>query len=542
MQPDALRRLLLETDYDKNEIDFLYSSFKYGFDLGYEGSISTQRYAPNLKLRIGTEITLWNKVMKEVKERRYAGPFSQPPFKNFVQSPIGLVPKGNGTDTRLIFHLSYPKTGDSINSGTPKWKTKVKYKDFSLAIRRCVEEGRFCKIGKSDMQSAFRILGLSRNCWHLLVIMAVSLADGKKYYFFDKSLPFGSGISCAHFTRVSDAIAHIVRVKCDGKVNVNYLDDYLFIAFLRRECNRQIQMFLDMCSTICFPVSIEKTFWGTTLLTFLGLLIDTAQQIVAIPADKVLRATELIQEIVSKRKVTVRMLQKVCGFLNFLCRCVVPGRAFTRRLYAHYSPLMKPHYHVRVNAEMRNDLLVWQEFLKNPSVYCRPFIDYSVVLTAEQMEWFTDASGKIGVGGMLQPNWFQLRWSPDFLKKCKPSIAYQELYAVTISVVLWARKFRNRRICLYCDNDSTCKMINKSSSNCKNCMVLIRRITYESMTHNVRIFAKWIKTDSNNFADALSRFQMKHFWRDVEKYNKIVNDLPDVIPEELDPVENIWLK
>ena len=55
-----------------------------------------------------TEIILWNKVMKEVKEKRFAGPFKEIPFEHFIQSPIGLVPKDGGKYYRLIFHLSYP--------------------------------------------------------------------------------------------------------------------------------------------------------------------------------------------------------------------------------------------------------------------------------------------------------------------------------------------------------------------------------------------------------------------------------------------------
>ena len=57
--------------------------------------------------------------MKEVKAECYAGPFKEPPFKSYIQSPVGLVPKDNGKDTWLIFHLSYPKKGHSVNSATP---------------------------------------------------------------------------------------------------------------------------------------------------------------------------------------------------------------------------------------------------------------------------------------------------------------------------------------------------------------------------------------------------------------------------------------
>ena len=122
-----------------------------------------------------------------------------------------------------------------------------------------------------------------------------------------------------------------------GKKVVNYLDDYFFAALYKLLCDLQVQSFLDLCKDINFPVSLEKTFWGTTKLMFLGMLIDTIAQIVAIPDDKVLKAEILIKGMVSSKKTTVHKLQSLCRFLNFLGQSVVPGRAFTRRLYAAFS-------------------------------------------------------------------------------------------------------------------------------------------------------------------------------------------------------------
>ena len=46
--------------------------------------------------------------MKEDKMKRYPRPYYQIPYKtDFIQSPIGLVPKDGSEDVRLIFHLSY---------------------------------------------------------------------------------------------------------------------------------------------------------------------------------------------------------------------------------------------------------------------------------------------------------------------------------------------------------------------------------------------------------------------------------------------------
>ena len=207
---------------------------------------------------------------------------------------------------------------------------------------------------------------------------ARSPIDGKYYFFIDNCLPFGAAISCAIFQRVSSAIAHIVKFKTKKEL-INYLDDFLFVQLLRILCNRQVSTFLQVCKEINFPISGEKTFWSTTQMTFLGFLIDTVRQMVSIPWDKVEKGKALISNVPSKenKRITVAQLQRVTGFLNFLCRCVVPGRAFTRRLYSFMGGnKLKPHHHIRVNSEMRRDLEMWLIFLDHPSSFCRPFIDY----------------------------------------------------------------------------------------------------------------------------------------------------------------------
>ena len=122
---EVFEELLTSSNYDRIETEFLIDGFKNGFSLGYEGPEDVQIKSPNLKFRgVGNNLILWNKVMKEVKEKRYAGPFKEIPFEHFIQSPIGLVPKDGGRDTRLIFHLSYPRVGNnsrssSVNANTP---------------------------------------------------------------------------------------------------------------------------------------------------------------------------------------------------------------------------------------------------------------------------------------------------------------------------------------------------------------------------------------------------------------------------------------
>ena len=154
----VLEELLLLSNYDKQETAFLLNGFRNGFSTGYKGQENVKIKSPNLKFRgVGNPTILWNKVMKEVKAQRYAGPFEEIPFEYFIQSPIGLIPKDGGKDTRLIFHLSYPRSRNiSVNANTPKDMRTVAYPDFNDAIQLCIKAGKGCNIAKSDMKSAFR--------------------------------------------------------------------------------------------------------------------------------------------------------------------------------------------------------------------------------------------------------------------------------------------------------------------------------------------------------------------------------------------------
>ena len=80
---------------------------------------------------------------------------------------------------------------------------------------------------------------------------------------------------------------------------------------------------------------------------------------------------------------------------------------------------------------------------------------------------------------------------------------------------------------MFCDNHSVCDMINDTAGKDKNTMVLLRRIVLEGMIHNVMIKAKWVKTDDNGKADAISRLQFDRF----RNLDESMNVMPDRIPE-----------
>ena len=140
VKADLLGKMLRLANYDTNETDYLVQGFSNGFSLEYEGTFDRSDYSENIPLRdIGTPRDLWEKMMKEIRLKHFAGPYKSVPYNNFVQSPIGLVPKAGG-QTHLIFHLSYEFKGwGSIIGAIPKEKCTVKYRDLHYSVRQCLK-------------------------------------------------------------------------------------------------------------------------------------------------------------------------------------------------------------------------------------------------------------------------------------------------------------------------------------------------------------------------------------------------------------------
>ena len=86
-----------------------------------------------------------------------------------------------------------------------------------------------------------------------------------------------------------------------------------------------IHKFLQLCQELWLPVTLEKTEWGNTLVVFLGILIDGKNLRLFIPLEKRDKALALLNIIFDKKKIMVKHLQVLMGYLNFLTKAIFPG-------------------------------------------------------------------------------------------------------------------------------------------------------------------------------------------------------------------------
>ena len=287
---------------------------------------------------------MWNKIMKEVKLGRCAGPFDRIPFESYIQSPLGLVPKAGG-QTRLIFHLSY-NFGEkweqkSLNFHTPEHLCTVKYRDLDYTVRTClklnlhlgadrVSKNRYFLVNdqqmdgvtesvsssglymaKSDLKSAFRNLPILVSQQKFLIMKCKHPKTKKLQFFVEKCLPFGASISCKRFQDFSDCLHHILEFAMDKKFRTtNYLDDYFFIEETEQLSNQMVRNFLRLCQDIGCPVALEKTEWASQTIVFLGILLNGKTYTLSIPEEKKYKALKLLNWVIQQRTVTIKVIQR----------------------------------------------------------------------------------------------------------------------------------------------------------------------------------------------------------------------------------------
>lgn len=509
MNIDKLQDFLVEHP-DSNFVTSLCDSLRQGADVGYKGPRKA-KFSRNLPTALAQPEIVSANLDKEIALGRVAGPFPTPPFPNFHISPIGLVPKKHSDKFRTIFHLSYPKSGNSsINYSISKEDYSLQYITIDNAIQGILRLGPGSFLAKTDIESAFRLIPL-RPCDYELFGMHW---QGK--YYYDKVLPFGLRSAPFLFNRLSEAIEWILILKCHISFVCHILDDFLIIESAstsppyNQPCTLSLSAMLHIFTNLNIPIAPTKTQGPSTTLEFMGITLDSVRMEARLPPDKLERILTTLSEFQGKKSCTLKELQSLIGTLNFACRVIPPGRPFLQRMIELTRNVSKAHHHIKLHAGFFKDLYMWQTFISGWNG--AGFFLSTVWTDSDSISLHTDASGTLGFGGIFRSKWFQGQWQThQQLSTPGISIAWQELFALVVACQLWGRELANKRIILFCDNESVVNIVNSKRSHVPRVMDLLRHLTLLTLEHNFYVQVKHIEGKKNEIADALSRFQMDRF-------------------------------
>ena len=102
---------------------------------------------------------------------------------------------------------------------------------------------------------------------------------------------------------------------------------------------------------------------------------------------------------------------------------------------------LKHYHHISVTKDFKADSAVSEFFLNNceKTQLCCPFVDFEKIRNAKTLQFYTDSSlnPDLGYGGIFKNHWFVGVWGRDFILKEKPSIGFQELFALVAGIMTW---------------------------------------------------------------------------------------------------------
>lgn len=458
------------------------------------------------------------------------GPFEKPPMEGFVVSPLNSRPKRNSNERRIIYDLSWPLDGTSVNAGVSKdvylgQPVKLRYPTVRTFIKRikylynkaraeCRKHGDDscdCDIQvymyKRDWSRAFSQLGLDPSCYRYLGF----IWEGK--YYFSKVVPMGLVSACLACQRTTSAIRYIMNTM--GFYLCNYIDDMVSAEMFQR-CWDSYNVLGKLFRDLRVQESLEKAVPPTTEMEFVGNLLNTKDYTISVTPQ---RRQELMVELdgwLHKRVATRRELESVIGKLQFICNCMLSGRIFLNRLL-NFLRVTKVGRHYRIPKQARADLLWWRKALQ--------------VFSGTSMMWleqFDETDQLIAadacleaVGGVYTPDngthqYFRCKF-PQHL--AGSNIAILELWGLIIAIQTWGEKLQGCHVIVHCDNQAVAEVVNSGRAKEETLQAGLREICFLTARFQCYVLAKFIPGELNRLPDLLSR------WWKGESYRKEFREL-----------------
>jgi hypothetical protein len=126
----------------------------------------------------------------------------------------------------------------------------------------------------------------------------------------------------------------LVQIKSGIYTLDHYLDYFIFAGEASsNDCEILMNTFFKISEERGVPIVENKPVHPTTVLTFLGLEIDTVLMVVRIPSCKPLKFKSYIEDILLRRKVKYMFLESAVGEISFCARTIPSARALVPRFY-----------------------------------------------------------------------------------------------------------------------------------------------------------------------------------------------------------------
>ena len=180
-----------------------------------------------------------------------------------------------------------------------------------------------CSMFKIDLSRYFRQVPLDPGDYSLIGYMI----DDQIY--FDKVLPMGIRTAPYIAQRITNAIAHIHRQM--EFFLLNYVDDFVS-AETKNRIWKGYRFLTKLLKDLGVETAPDKIVEPTTRLEFLGVTFDADTMSMEITPHRLKEIKAELSTWLYKNKATRKEVESLLGKLQFVSKCVKPGRVFLARL------------------------------------------------------------------------------------------------------------------------------------------------------------------------------------------------------------------
>ena len=253
---------------------------------------------------------------------------------------------------------------------------------------------------------------------------------------------------------------------------------------------------MSLLTELGLDISISKLVPPTTVAICLGIEIDTVNQTLRIPDDKLQEIRQMVHNYSKKTQVTKKQLQSLLGSLLYITKCVKPARYFLNRML-HLLRASHNTAHIVLNQQFHRDLNWFNIFLKQyngVTFYDNHDIQDTVHLDASLQ----------GLGGVYQNMVYALTIPLGFMQY---SIVHLEILNLIVALKLWGHLWKDKVIQIKCDNMAVVEVIRTGRARDQILATCARNIWLLTSMFNIQLVVDHIPGVKNVIADLLSRWQ-----------------------------------
>ena len=424
---------------------------------------------------------------------RVLGPFDRDQFPMVQVGPFGVIPKSEPSKWRLILDLSSTE-GFSVNDGVDKDLCSLSYMSVDEVAERVVEVGKGALLAKFDLKAAYRNVPVHPEDRWLL-----GMVWGDKLYV-DSVLPFGLRSAPAIVNAVAEGLSFVIRSRGVGWLR-HYLEDIIIVGPPGSGvCGDNLSVALDTCSQLGVPVAAEKTVGPATVVTFLGVEMDTVEMELRLPLRKLEKLKELVALWRVRKGCRKRDLQSLAGHLSHACKVVRPGRRFLRGIFGLLSQFRRKDHFVWLNASFRADLEWWHAFV---SEWNGMALLQGVELEKERKfgRMLRVHGGVVHCGMASGCRWHGVS-GPVF---GSANISAKELLPIVVAAATWGYHWRGQVVVCHCDNQAVVAALRGGYCREMDMAFLLRCLFFLEARYDLVLQARFIPGVENSLADAISR-------------------------------------